>query len=124
MTLHAARWPKTAAPTRSFITFHFSLILIKICEGPSLFSQLHQKRRRRPDFSMTLMKFPYSIEHLGQPHGISIPHWAPSMDGKAVAIQIDDIDVDRSECKAFFEYTGALVYQPIDAPIYYFLGGN
>jgi hypothetical protein len=46
------------------------------------------------------------------------------MRGKAVAIDVDDVDVCGAQSYAFFEDARALVDQRLDAALDDFLGGN
>src|SRR5262249_5122432 len=67
--------------------------------------------------AMAPLEFANPVQDPWQPYGISIPHRAAPMDREAISIQVDDVDIDRSERVALFQDSGSLVDQGIDAAI-------
>ena len=59
-----------------------------------------------------------------RPDGIREPHRPAAIRGKAVAVEIDDVDIDRAERVALFENARAFVDERIDAAIDNFIRGN
>ena len=54
-------------------------------------------------------------EDRGEPHGVGVPHRAAAVRGEAVAVDVDDVDIDRTCGEALFEDPRPLVDQGVNA---------
>src|SRR6185369_554312 len=50
-------------------------------------------------------------------HGVRVEHGAAAMDGEAVAVDVDDVDIAGPEREAFLQDLGALVDEGVDAAL-------
>jgi len=56
-----------------------------------------------PPIAVALLKFADALANFFQADGVGIPHGAATVRGKAIAVQINDVDVHGTERNAFFE---------------------
>src|SRR5579863_7116307 len=73
---------------------------------------------------MLPLKFADAVIHSSKAHGIREPHRAAAMCRKAVAIEVNDVDVHGAKRKAFFQDARALVDQGVNATVHDLLRGN
>src|ERR1700691_1054907 len=66
---------------------------------------------------MLLLKLRDALIDLLQSHRVGIPHRTTAIGGETIAVEIDDVDVNRPQRVSFFENSRALIYQRIDAAI-------
>src|SRR5579863_3164731 len=50
-----------------------------------------------------------------------MPHGPPAIGGESVAVEIDDVDVHRTQRVSFFENPRSLIHQSVDATIHNFV---
>src|SRR5262245_30801091 len=74
-----------------------TFIPIEIGEGLALFRQLLEQWGGRPQFAVTFMEFEDAIIDLLQSDRIGIPHRPAAPGGITVAVDINDIDIDRPQ---------------------------
>src|SRR5580765_4540888 len=68
-------------------------ITASVIEFPSFFRELHQERRRFPDFSpVAFLKSLNSVQNLVEPDGIRIEHRSTAVRREAVAGEIHHVD--------------------------------
>src|ERR1700730_5457076 len=93
-------------------------------EGFALLGETLQQWRGLPPIAEAPLKFADALVDLFQADGVGVPHRSTGIRGKAVAIEIDDVDVHGAKRDAFFEEARALVNQRVDAAIDDFLCEN
>src|SRR5580704_7148251 len=70
------------------------------------------------------MEFFNAVVDLFQADGVGIPHGPAAIGRKAVAVEVDDVDIDRAQGVAFLENARAFVDQGVHATIDDFFLGN
>src|SRR6266404_3646828 len=93
------------------------LLFIEFSERFALPSELHQKRRWRPDFAVLLLEFADSFINCFQTNGVRIPHGTTAISRETIAVEIDDIDVHGAQRIALYEDPRALVHKSVEAAI-------
>src|SRR5580704_3214793 len=73
---------------------------------------------------MLLVKFFNAIVDFSEAHGVGVPHWSAAMGRKAVAVEIDNVNVDGAQGVTFLENAGAFIDQRVDAAIDDFFFAN
>src|SRR5579872_1478135 len=94
-----------------------ALARCEIDEALALAGEFFQKRRRLPPIALCLVEAPHIGIDLIEADRIGIEHRPTAPGRKAIAGQIDDVDIAGPERDAFFEDLGAFVDQPIDAAL-------
>src|ERR1700687_420578 len=86
-----------------------AFLFVEVGEGASFGGQFLQQRRRLPEFSVSAVKFGDALVDFFQADGVGVPHRAAAIGWKAVAVDVDDVDVDRAQGISFLENAGAFV---------------
>src|SRR5580700_5079333 len=73
---------------------------------------------------MLLVKFFNAIVNFFETNCIGVPHGSAAMGREAVAVEIDNVNVDGAQGVTFFENAGAFIDQRVDAAIDDFFLGN
>src|SRR5437868_12191689 len=66
---------------------------------------------------MLLMKFANAVVDLPETDSVGIPHRTAATGREAVAVYINDVDVDRAQRNAFLEDTRSFIHESIDAAL-------
>src|SRR5258708_39748198 len=93
-------------------------------ESHASLRQPFQQRRRFPPIPQALLEIPDALVNFFQAEGVFVPHRPAAMRRKAVAVEIDYVDVASTKRDAFFEQPRAFVHQRVNATVDNFLGGN
>ena len=86
--------------------------------------QLFQKRSRPPVFAVCLLEFADALVHFPESHGVCIPHRPAAIGGKAVAVEINNVDIDRSKGETFIQNSRPFVDERVDTALDDFLRRN
>src|SRR5882724_883207 len=93
-------------------------ITASVIEPPAFFSEFDEQRCRLPLRALvSLLEFLDRGEHLVQPCGIGIEHRAAAVRRKAVAREVDHVDVGSAQRDAFLEDVRAFVGEGVDAAL-------
>src|SRR5581483_1129994 len=90
-------------------------------ELPALFRQSLQPWRGRPPLAVLRVKALHCLVHFIEPHGLGIEHRAAAKTGKAIAVDIDDVDIGCAQRDALLENLRAGVDKRVDATLDDFL---
>src|SRR5579862_2405275 len=89
----------------------------KVRERRVRLRELFQQGSRLPEFSVLPAEFAYAVVDVSQPDRIGIPHGPAAICRKTVAVEINNVDVDRAEREAFLENPCAFIDQGINAAV-------
>src|SRR5215471_1714286 len=92
-------------------------LLIEVRELLSFFGELLEQRRRLPPIAMLFVELRDAVVNLLEADSIGIPHWPAAVRREAVAVDIDDVDIDGAQRVTLFENAGAFVDQRVDAAV-------
>src|SRR5579864_831402 len=94
-----------------------ALLLIEIGKLLAFFRQALQKRTRLPKLAVLLVEFFNAVMDFFQTDGVGIPHRPTAIGREAVAVQVNDVDIDCTKGIALLEDARAFVDKRIDAAI-------
>src|SRR3989442_1673677 len=101
-----------------------ALFFVEIGEGLACFRQPLEQRRGLPEFSVLAVKFADAIIDLLQAYCVGIKHRATAMGGEAIAVDINNVDVDRAQRITFFQDARAFVDQRVKTAVHHFFRRN
>src|SRR5437763_2493341 len=104
-----------ASPVRAVETMTASTI-----ERPSFGGKFRQQRRRRPERSVVVgiaRQLAHSARHVVEPQRVGVEHRSAAIQRKAVAGQIDEIDVGCAERNALLQNARAFIDEREDQAI-------
>ena len=90
---------------------------IVLAERRALVRQPLEQRRRRPAVAELAMERRDAIENLRQTDAVRVEHRPAPKGRKAVAGQVDDVDVGGAQRNAFLEHARAFVDERVDRPL-------
>src|SRR5438067_8164292 len=97
-------------------------ISASVIEPPSFLSEFDEQRRRLPLRALVTLLEPLDrLQHLVQSHGVRVEHRSAAIRRKAVAGEIDHVDVGGAQRDAFLEDVRAFVGERIHAALDDFL---
>src|SRR5580700_10087400 len=83
-----------------------------------------QQGSRFPEFSVLLAEFAHAVIDFFQAHGVGIPHRTSTVCGESIAIQVDDVDIDRAQRVSLLKNPCTFVHQGVDTAFDHFGSGN
>src|SRR5215469_5341838 len=129
--------PPVALPIASIVVAILSLTLggqhlgcgglllpAEVGKAAALFREAPQQRSGCPELSVSTVEMADAFKHVLQPHSVRIPHGTAAIRGEAVAIDVDDVDIDRAQGEALLKDVRAFIHQRIHAAIDDLLLGN
>src|SRR6185503_20127177 len=100
-------------------------ITASFIEFPAFLGELHEERRRLPLRALiAFLKGLNTLQNLIESDAIRIEHRPAAVGRKAVAGEVDHVDVRGAQRDAFFEDVGAFVHQGIDQSLHDLLVGD
>src|SRR5215472_4327599 len=100
------------------------LLPAEVGKAAALFREAPQQRSGCPELSVSTVEMADAFKHVLQPHSVRIPHGTAAIRGEAVAIDVDDVDIDRAQGEALLKDVRAFIHQRIHAAIDDLLLGN
>src|SRR5262249_57224032 len=96
---------KPPPPWTTYGTFFpISFLFVEIGEGLARFRQSLQQWRRLPQLSVLFVELVDALVHFLQADRVRVPHRAAAPGRVAVAVDIDDVNVNGPQRDAFFQY--------------------
>src|SRR5207248_935277 len=110
--------------TRFFCSACRDLLATEFRESLALVSEPLQQRRGLPPCAVLLMKLADTFINICQAHGVRVPHRPAPISGKAITMEINNVDIHGTQRIPVLENTRAFVNERIDAALDDFFLGN
>src|SRR5579871_3615615 len=86
-----------------------TFLAVKIAEGLACRAKPFQQSGRLPQATVLLLEATDPLENSVKAHCAGVPHRSTSVRGKAVAVDVDDVDIDGPQSDPLFQNLGTFV---------------
>src|SRR3954451_6894490 len=94
------------------------MLPVEVRESGAVRGETAKQGRRLPEFiAVAFAKFLDAAEHRLQPYRVGVEHGTAAPGGESVAVEVDDVDIRRSQGDSLAEDMRAFIHQREDGAI-------